>query len=880
MNRHPSPPKKALRFLRWFCRDDYLEEIEGNLLELYEQQYEESSAKARRQFRWNVLRHFRPAFIRSFKMYPTNTFDMFTSYFIIALRLFTRNRLISSINVLGLALALTGSLLIMLFILDEVSYDRHHTNADCIYRVTRNFLSPDGSETLHVGLIAPPFGPLLQNDFSDIVEVARTRRVYRPLTSIEEDGSIQESLCIVLPYYAEPSVFTLFTIPILAGDTKTPLEKPYTMLISDATAQQYFGTQDVVGKRVKAEDVFFEITGGYKAFPTQSHWHPDVLVAFSTLNNQEIYGWEQLETNWGNNDFSTYILVNDQFDAQRIQQQFPNFLDKHMRGLGKPSEWTSLFLQPLTSIHLYSQLNHEIEVNGSIDHVYIMGAIGVFLLLIAIFNFINLATARATIRTKEVGLRKVLGAFRRQLVAQHLSESTLVALVAFLMALILTWLALPWLNEFTDKSIRLAAYIHPIAGVAGLCLVLLVGLLAGFYPALIISRFNPVRLLKQRTGSGTGKQGIRRGLVVVQFTLSIMMIIATVIIYQQLQFLNDRELGYAKDQIVRIDYDDDLADRYETFYHELTNHTAIKSASRSSLIPTGRLLDFQGTSVQQGDSLVATDITMIDVRVDPEFFATYQIPLISGRNFSQEIKSDDSLAFIINETAAQMVGWANDEAIGQVLQNGSVKGTVIGVVKDFHFESLHESIVPVVFHGQPYFNHVSIQVSAQDMPEALVHMEAVWKKFTPDKPFYYSFLSDRYQQLYVSEQRQSELFIIFAGMAIFIAAIGLFGLATFNTLQRVKEIGIRKALGASVAHILGLLSREILLILVLANGIAWPLAWYFMNEWLGQFAYGIEPTWWMFALAGLLAALIALLTISYQSINAALANPVDALRNE
>jgi putative ABC transport system permease protein len=407
-----------------------------------------------------------------------------------------------------------------------------------------------------------------------------------------------------------------------------------------------------------------------------------------------------------------------------------------------------------------------------------------------------------------------------------------------------------------------------------------VGMMAGLYPAFVISGFKPTLTLKGKNSSVKGSGGIRKALVVVQFSISIIMIIATLITYQQLRFLNDRELGYAKDQVLTIGYNSDIADRYETFYHELTNNPAIINAGRSNIIPTGRLLDYQGTSVQQGDSLVATDIVMKDVRIDHEFFDTYQIPLVSGRNFSKEIKSDDSLGFIINETAAHMVGWTNEDAVGQALQNGSVTGTVIGVVKDFHFESLHEPIVPVVFHGQQRFSTVSVLVSDSEMKEALAHIEKVWKQFMPNRPFGYSFLSERYQHLYASEQSQNELFIIFAGLAIFIASMGLFGLATFNTLQRSKEVSIRKVLGASVGSIVQLLSKEILILIFIANLIAWPIAWYFMREWLSGFAYRIEMNLFTYLMAGMLALVITLITIGSQTVKAALTNPASILRND
>ena len=434
---------------------------------------------------------------------------MLYNYLKIALRLLSRNKLISAINILGLALALTGSLMIGIFIHDELSYDRYHENADHIYRVTRNFLSPDGSVSLHLGLVAPPCGPLLKNDFADIKESGRLRRCYEPL-SIEEDGKFKERLSNDNSYYAEPSIFKIFTISIIAGDTKSGLEKPFTMMVSDVTAEKYFGTKDVVGKLLKMNDAVIEITGVYKAFPAQSHWHADMLVSFSTLNDDKIFGREKLETNWSENNFSTYILVGEQFDRKKTEAQFPSFIDKHMGNPGStnlPSTWTNLFLQPLTSIHLHSHLDFELEANGSINHVYTMSAIGVFLVLIACFNFINLSTARATTRGKEVGLRKVVGAFKRQLITQHLSESTFIAFLSFLLAVVFVSMVMPWLNDFTGKSILLSDYATPSTIFIILAFMTLVGILAGLYPAFIISAYKPALILKGQNGSAKGSGG-------------------------------------------------------------------------------------------------------------------------------------------------------------------------------------------------------------------------------------------------------------------------------------------------------------------------------------------------------------------------------------
>lgn len=808
---------------------------------------------------------------------------MFSNYLKVAMRLIRSNKLISAINVLGLALALTGCLLITLFVKDELSYDRFNKKADHIYRVTRNFLSPDGSVALHLGPIAPPFGPLLKNDFADITDMARTRRFYGGVHLINDDGSFKENLDIENPYFAEPSIFNIFTIPILSGDSTNALVHPNTLMVSEATAKKFFGTTDVVGKLVGWEGRTIEVTGVFKTFPAQSHWHPDALFAFSTLNDPDIYGRERLETNYGNNNFSTYILVNDQFDPTRTEAQFPDFLDRHMREPDNPtlpSTWTHLFLQPLTSIHLHSQLDYEIEANGNINHIYIMSAIGVFLMLIACFNFINLSTGRAITRSKEVGLRKVVGAAKGQLVGQYLTESVLIAFFALVLAIVFVILSLGWLNEFTGKSIRIMDYVTVPNLLLIMAVIIFIGILAGIYPAFVISGFRPAMALGGKSGRTRGSGQVRKLLVVVQFAISITMIIATLITYRQLNYLNNEELGYAKDQIVTLDYNDDIDNNFETFYHELTDDPSVMNATRSSLVPTGRLLDYQGSAVMKGDSVVNTDIAIKDVRVDETFLPTYNIPLVSGRNFSKDIKSDDSLAFILNEAAVKMIGWSNEEAVGQMLQNGDTRGTVIGVIKDFHFESLHEPIVPLVLHEQHYFNQISVQIDQSKTKEALAHIEKVWDQFLPEQPFHYRFLSERYEHLYDSEQRQNELFMIFAGLTIFIAAMGLFGLATFSTLQRSREVSIRKVLGASVSSILQLLSKEIMVLILIANIISWPVAWYFMNRWLSGFAYHVSMPLFTYVLATVVALLITLITIGSQTIKTAMTNPASVLRSE
>jgi len=575
-----------------------------------------------------------------------------------------------------------------------------------------------------------------------------------------------------------------------------------------------------------------------------------------------------------------------------LEASLPAFLDKHFgkyarANWGVPPDWkasstTTLFVQKVTDIHLRSHLDDELEANGNITNVYMMSVIGLFIVLIACFNFINLSTARATKRAKEVGMRKVVGAYRTQLINQYLSESILTAGLALIFAVGIAFGALGSLNTFTNKQLSLDLIHNVPLGIGLILFALVIGTLAGIYPAFIISSFKPALTLKGQQGMTPGKSFLRKGLVVSQFSISIILIIATLVIFRQLDYLNSRSLGYDRNQVVTLPYYRELSANYDAFYNELTRSTAIKNVARSSRIPTGRLLDSYGSArVLKGDSLVEAQVDLKTIITDPEFFDTYSIAISQGRKFSKDILTDDSLAFIINEAAAKEIGWKNpEEYLDKEFLYADVKGKLIGIVKDFNFESLHQEIRPMIFWQRPNYNALSIKINSAAMKEGLAQLEKAWKSFLPARPFDYQFLSERYRSLYEAEQKQSQLFTAFAGLAIFIASLGLFGLATFNTLQRIKEIGIRKVLGASIPNILTLLSKEIIILIIAANVVAWPLAWYFMNKWLATFAYHIDMDVLVYILAAVVAILIALITVSAQTIKAAMSNPAKTLRYE
>lgn len=816
---------------------------------------------------------------------------MISNYLKVALRSIFRNKLTAFINIAGLALAMACALLIYLYISDEVMYDQFHSKADRIYRVTRDFKSPDGTVNLHLGNVAPPIGPLLKNDFGEIEELARTIN-FTLVIGREENGELIKNFTEQRLFLAEPALFKIFDIDVLAGDPAKALERPFTVMLSETAALKYFDDTNVVGKRLRANNAFdIEVTGVFKDFPDQAHWHPELLVSFSTLENDNIYGKAGLESNWGNNAFGTYFLLEEGADPKKLEAQLPGFLDKHfgpyvISNYGAPADYiaskgTTLYVQKVTDIHLYSHLDDEIEVNGNINNVYMMGVIGLFIMLIACFNFVNLSTARATKRSKEVGLRKVVGAVRNQLVIQYLSESILIAFFALIISLGVAWIGLDWLNQFTQKELVLNFIQNPELLIGLLLTTVLIGILAGIYPAFVVSGFKPALTLKGQQGSAGGKGEIRKILVVTQFSISVVLLIATAITIQQLDYLNKRDLGYSKDRILTLTYYNELVNSFDAFQNELMRSSTIKGVGRSSRIPTGRLLDSQGSpGIALGDSLVDTKITTKNVAVDDGFFPTYEVAFAAGRNFSKSVATDDSLGFIINETAAKAYGITSPEqGIDKDFSYGGTKGKLVGIVKDFHFESLHQDIIPIVFH-QGGYNVISVKIAGDNVQTGVEQIEKIWKEFLPQRPFEFNFLDDRYQQLYEAEQKQSQLFTLFSGLAIFIACLGLFGLATFNTLQRVKEIGIRKVLGASVPTILGLLSKEIVILIVIANLIAWPVAWFLMNKWLDSFAYHIEVNLLVYVLSGVAAVIIALITVSTQTIRAAMTNPSETLRYE
>jgi putative ABC transport system permease protein len=809
---------------------------------------------------------------------------MLRNYFKIAYRNLVKYKFISFINLFGLTIGLTCCLLILSYILNELSYDRYNKNADNIYRITRSFNNQDGVVSLTLSTVSPPFGHYLPTDFPEIQKM--TRLLDNGITPLRYKEKLFNEKDV---FFADENLFDVFTVKVLKGNPQTALRDPFSIMLTEETARKYFGDEDPMDKTIRYNNQLeIKVTGIYKAFPHNAHLHPGMLVSFNTLRDSTIYGEKRLRTNWGNNSFFTYIMLPPNYNPKNMVARFPAFLDKRMAGqeyVGKQaSKFTKLDLQKLTDIHLYSHTDYEAEPNGDMSRVYIFSAIALFILLIASINYMNLSTARSVLRAREIGIRKVIGADKKGLIIQFISESVLITWVSILLAAGLLYFAMGWLNKAAGLHLTIGILMKWQILLPLLAAPFLIGIISGIYPAVFISSFQPVKTLKGLYKTGSGSMSFRKALVVTQFAISIILIITTAIVFQQLNYLQRKSLGFNRAHIVVIPYNTALNERYASFRDELLRSPEMKNLTRTSRIPTGRLLDNMGASVLSGDSLVPTTTDIKFVSVDYDFIPTYEIQMAAGRNFSRDFGTDSS-SFIINESAVKALGWKSAQyAIGRDFKYGGTRGHIVGVIKDFHFESMHQSIVPIILLispiSNPYFNNLTVKFSGTNTGKSLATLENAWKKYLPEVPYEFTFLDENFDKLYEAEQRQGNIFTAFACIAIFIACLGLFGLSAFTISQRVKEIGVRKVLGADISGIVALLSKDFLKLVLVAALIAFPIAWFAMHNWLKDFAYRVGISWWIFVLAGLAALAIALITVSFQAIKAAIANPVKSLRTD
>lgn len=782
---------------------------------------------------------------------------MLKNFLNIALRNLKKHKAYSFINILGLSIGLGCSILIFLYIQDELSYDKYHKNAKQIYRLA--FIENRGYKTVNYPITSGGIAPALLKEVPEVLNAVRFMRIFDPLVTYGEKQFNETRI-----FYADESVFDVFSFPMIKGDPETALKEPYSAVITEDMAKKYFGDEDPMGKVLTfngKQD--FKITGILKKVRQNSHFKPDLLASMATME-------ENISNEWRPSSCYTYLVLKKDYSPSTFEKMFPNFFKIHR----SPGDQRNFYLQPLLRIHLSSHLEREIEPNSDIAYVYILSSVAIFVLIIACLNFMNLSTARSAHRAKEVGIRKAAGARRIHLIRQFLGESIFLTIAALILSLILIWIFLPVFNRLAGKELSLGLFSNGfmIIGLAGF--VLFVGAAAGSYPAFFVSAFEPVHVLKGKLKAGLKGSSFRKVLVVIQFSLSIIMIVGTIAISRQLNFIQNKNLGFDKEQLVVIPISNREAQKaYPALKTELVRNSDILSISAGTNIP--------GQSINHDSFLPeghAEKETIGHILVDYDYIKTLGLEIREGRDFSKEYRDDAAGAHLLNEEAAKMLGWASP--VGKRL---SPKGAVIGVVKNFHFLSKHQKIDPLVISLLPqseYILSVIIKIRPDHIKETLDFLKDKWRAFVPGRPLNYYFLEEKYEALYRKEQKLSSLFNSFTGLAIFIACLGLFGLASYTAEQRTKEIGIRKVLGASVANLIRLLSLEFTKWVIVANVIAWPVAYYALRRWLQNFAYRTTIGLWTFVLAAALAFVIALLTVSFQAVKAALANPVESLRYE
>ncbi|MBL7699663.1 MAG: ABC transporter permease [Chitinophagaceae bacterium] len=793
---------------------------------------------------------------------------MFKNYLKIAFRNLLKTKGFSAINIMGLAVGLTACFLIFLYVKFELSYDAFHSKADRIYKIVADVKTP--TEVLTSDRPAWAVPPSMKNDFPEVeaaVRLAQDQVLIR-----KDDIKIQQDDVA----WADSSFFTVFDFKLLKGDPKTVLKDQYSAVLSEKAANKYFGKKDPVGQTILIRDDgrTTKVTGLMKDMPENSQFRAEVLISMTTQTQDLARGVDSV---WGGYWPLGYVLLKPGADPKALQAKLPAFLERRNGTEMKNSQmFPTLSLEPLRDVYLRSTRNN--QKSGNIVNVYIFSVIAVFILLIACINFINLTTARASERAKEVGIRKVVGAEKHQLTKQFIGESIIICLIAFLFSVLFSWLLLPLFNQLAGKTISSGIFDQPSYLITLFAAAIAIGLLAGLYPAFVLSSFRPVVVLKGKFTTGTRGIFLRKALVVSQFTISIALIISTIIVYNQMTFMRNQELGFSKDQVMVVGTNRDKGK--DAFKQALTGIPAVKSVSLASAVPgSGNNIAYTQIRNIKGDMQVAN----LDVYfVDFDYIDQYKIKTVAGRTFSKDFGTDTTQAMVLNEAAVKMFGYSSpDQIIGKKFDQWGREGQVIGVVKDFHFRSLQQPIKPLSMRIEPgNTDFVSIKVSANNLPATIAEVERKWKETIPNRPFSYFFMDEFFDRQYRVEERFGKLFLNFAVLAIFISCLGLLGLASYSTIQRTKEIGIRKVLGASTSNIVNLLSKDFLKLILVSAVIAFPVAWLAMNRWLQDFAYRIGVSWWVFVLAGALATFIALCTISFQAIRAALANPVKTLRTE
>ncbi|MBZ9731142.1 ABC transporter permease [Salegentibacter sp. JZCK2] len=808
---------------------------------------------------------------------------MIKNYIKTAWRNLLKNKVYSILNILGLAISLACFILIALYVVDELSYDRFHEKAERIYRINSDITM---GESQSLPFTSDMMGPTMKQDYPQVEEFVRIYTSNGSKLLRKGNEFIQENRVA----HADSTIFEVFTLPLIAGDPDTALKDPRSVVISESAAQKYFSSVDVLGETLETiQGTEYKITGLMQDIPSNSHFRFDFL--FSMDNDIYRFG------NHISHNFHTYLLLREGTTAQEIEAKFNDYMDRYVMPVAKQvlninsrkefedaGNKLEYSLFPITRIHLYSDRVMEIRPGGDIQYVYIFSAVALFILLIACINFMNLSTARSAGRAREVGIRKVLGSARKQLIQQFLSEAMLMAALAMFLAVGITYLSLPAFNEIAAKTLSIQRIFQPDILVFLLVLPFLVGLLAGSYPALFLSGFKPVQVLKGNLNLGAKGGTFRNVLVVFQFATSIILIIGTIVVYQQLDYIQNKNLGFNKEQVIVVNETHVLGQQAPTFKNEVLEMTGIKNGTLSGYLPVSGSSRSDNTFSKEAVMSTESSFGMQQWIIDEDYIPTMGMELVQGRNFSKKF-STDSTAVILNESAAKIFG--PGDVVGKKIYRVSNFETgeltsyeIIGVVKNFHFETLRQNIGPLGFMLGNSTGLASFKVNAANISQVLIGIEQKWESMSTGMPFSYRFMDEAFDEMYRTEQRLGKIALIFSLLAILVACLGLFGLSTFIAEKRIKEIGIRKILGASVNGLVQMLSKDFLKLVIIAFVVATPLAWYAMNQWLQDFVYRIEISWLYFAAAGFLALSIALATVSYHAVKAAMMNPAKNLRSE
>ncbi len=801
---------------------------------------------------------------------------MLTNYLKSALRNIRKNKIFSFLNVFGLAIGLSCFLLITIFVKNELSYDTYPTESKNIYRV---LLSSTGNgDVATYPMVDAAVGNGMKEAFP---EIQSSTRLVREINFVKyNEKQFKEEYMA----YADSNFLQMFSIPLLEGNNTDALKAPNSLVISKEFAKKYFNTGEALGKYVSIgnEGKLFKVTGVFDKIPDDSHFHFDAFLSMASTP----FG---ARTTWSNIGFYTYVLLNKNADPKKLEKKFPQLVAKyvvpevqHDMGVSlaeaQKSVNTFIFsLQPLRKIHLYSNTKYELEPNGDIQYVFIFSALAIFILLLACINFTNLSTAKAMQRSREVGIRKVLGSLKKQLITQFLTESVVLTFFSMLCAFGIAFLILPAFNSMANKNYSFHELLQLPFLLSMFALCIIAGILAGVYPAFFMSSFNTIKVLKGASTNTSGKKPLRSSLVVFQFFISISLIISTIIVYQQLHFMQTKKLGYNPEQVLYLQDASLLGKNQDAFRQEIVQDNHIIATSISNNIPGNARMDGTEIFSKNGNS---TTIHANIYHVDDEYLKTLGIQISAGRNFSKNFSTDSS-AVVINESMVRELGWNNTNPIGKtIVRSGQKEFHVIGVVKDFNYASVKQKIAPLMMMLGNNYGGLLIKIKANDVQGFLSGLKNKWAAFNPQGPLSYTFLDDNFAKLYASEQRTQHIFSAFSIIAIIIACLGLFGLSAFIIEQRKKEIGVRKVLGASIQSVLLLVSKDFLWLIGIAFIIAVPVSYWAMHVWLQDFAYRIPISWFVFLMGGLLAIMIAILTISFQAIKAARANPVKSLKSE